>query len=231
LERINILIVDDNPNIIELLKYALTRSDEAKNFAISCAYDGKQAIDEIQATKPDMVILDIKMPNVNGYEVVRWARSANDWTPIILLSAMTREQDQLIGFHCGCDEYLTKPFKPSTIHQAIARQLRKLRNREGEVLSFSLLRMFTQQHRVFCGDDELLLTPREYALLEFFLRWPGQVLKRSHILLHVWGAHFEGDSNIVDVYIRYLRNKLKAYVGGPMIHTVRGIGYVLKNLD
>jgi two-component system, OmpR family, response regulator MprA len=219
-----LLIVEDNPTIAELIRYALTLS--GRKYKIAFAYDGVQALEEVEKLRPDLIISDVTMPRMNGYNFLQALRADGYEIPVIMLTAMARERDQIKGFALGCDDYITKPFKPSLLNCRVQAHLRKLEVHHHPVLRFADVEMDILRHTVRCGSRELQLTSREFRLLECFLRHPEEVLKRDFLLDRVWED--DAESNVVDVYIGYLRSKLEAEGAPRLIQTVRGMGYVLQ---
>jgi DNA-binding response OmpR family regulator len=228
-EKAYILVVDDNPEILELVGRAFELM--APNYIVSYAYNGEQAIKEMQGWHPDLVILDLSMPGTNGYQVIQWIRSEGDDTPIIMLSAHQCLKNQLEGFRHGCDDYIAKPFKPALLHAHVEAQLRRRRNffeTKARTLRFADIEMNLSNHRVRRGAREIELTRKEYDLLKFFLQHPKTALRREHILRCVWGSDAERESNILETYIRYLRSKLETNNETRLVQTVRGVGYILE---
>lgn len=233
MEQIDVFLVDDNPTLLASVKYAVNL-DKNYTYCVSFAYDGAQAMMRLKNMQPDIIVLDEVMPRLRGSDLAQFLRANGNNVPIIMLSARTRDEDQVRGLESGCDIYLTKPFKPSILLAAIHTLLRQARDRhvngKQPPLRFGDLEMNTEEHSVrLYGNHTLELTPREFALLELFLSHPRQVLSRSLILEHVWGNEYEGESNVIDVYVGCLRKKLKAAGLSRLIHTVRGFGYVLRN--
>lgn len=217
-----ILVVDDDPEILSLLRRGLIY----EGYRVVEAQDGKEALVKARERPPDLVILDVMMPGLDGLEVCQRLRQAGD-VPILMLSAKRTVADRVEGLEQGADDYLVKPF---AFDELVARVRALLRRRKpgGEVLRFADLYLDTSTRQVTRNQRPIDLTAREFDLLELFLRHPGQVLRRDLIFERVWGYDFEGESNIIDVYVRYLRSKLEASRGPSLIHTVRGVGYVLR---
>ncbi|HMA35464.1 MAG TPA: response regulator transcription factor [Chloroflexia bacterium] len=220
-----VLVVDDEPLIVQMLTIALGY----EKFEVSVARDGIEAIQQASQMKPDLVILDIMLPNMDGIEVCRRLRQAGD-VGILMLTARGEEQDQVKGLDSGADDYLVKPF---TLPVLLARMRAILRRkginlqstlRAGEVSLDRLTRKVTR------GDRQIELTPREFDLLEMLLAHPHQVFSREAIVNRVWGYDYFGDTNVVDVYVRYLREKL-GDDERTVIRSVRGVGYSLEPGD
>lgn len=218
-----VLVVDDDPEIVSLLKRGLAY----EGYRVDTASDGAEALAKAREHEPDLVILDIMMPGIDGIEVSKRLRQASD-VPILMLTARATVADRVAGLNSGADDYLVKPFAFDELLARVRVQLRRRQPKEGEVLRFSDLTLNTATREVRRGDSTIDLTAQEFALLELFMRHPRQVLKRSLIYERVWGFDFEGESNVIEVYIRYLRSKLEGDGRPRLIHTVRGVGYVLK---
>ncbi len=218
-----ILVVDDDPEILGLLKRGLAY----EGYVVETAADGNEALAKARDHEPDLVILDVMMPGIDGLEVSKRLRQAGD-VPILMLTAKGSVTDIVAGLGSGADDYLVKPFAFDELLARVKAQLRRRQSQEGEVLRFSDLSLNTPTREVKRGEDVIALTAQEFALLEFFMRNPRQVLKRDRIYERVWGYDFGGESNVIEVYVLYLRTKLESGGGPRLIHTVRGVGYVLK---
>jgi two-component system response regulator MprA len=218
-----ILVVDDDPEIVRLLKRGLSY----ENYIVDTAADGNQALAAARDNPPDLVILDVMMPGMNGVEVTRRLRQASS-VPILLLTAKSGVQDKVAGLDSGADDYLVKPFDFNELVARVRALLRRRTEPGGDVLQFSNLKMDVAAHEVRWGEQLIELSTKEFDLLELFLRHPRQVLTRETLYDRIWGYDFGGESNILDVYIRYLRAKLEPFGAARLIQTVRGVGYVLK---
>ena len=218
-----ILVVDDDPEIVSFLKRGLAY----EGYTIDTAGDGTEALAKARQIEPDLVILDIMMPGMDGIEVSKRLRQASE-VPILMLTAKATVADRVAGLDSGADDYLVKPFAFDELLARIRALLRRSQPAEGEALRFMDLSLNTATREVMRGDDIIQLTAQEFDLLELFLRHPRQVLKRDTIYEKVWGYDFGGESNVIEVYMRYLRSKLEAGGQPRLIHTVRGVGYVLK---
>ena len=221
----NILVVDDEPAVRDSLDRAL----RLEGYKVELAADGAEALDALVEGDPDAVVLDLMMPRVDGFEVCRRMRAAGDRTPVLVLTARDGVSDRVKGLDVGADDYLVKPF---ALDELLAR-LRALLRRSGagapgQVLRFSDLTLDPVAHQVKRGDREIELTRTEFLLLELFMLHPRQVLTRSVIFERVWGYDFGPDSNSLEVYVSYLRRKLEAADEPRLLHTVRGVGYVLR---
>ncbi len=218
-----ILAVDDDPEIRGLLKRGLSY----EGYAVDVAGDGAEALAQAREREPDLVILDIMMPGIDGIEVSKRLRQASD-VPILMLTAKGTVADRVAGLESGADDYLVKPFAFDELLARVRALLRRRQPREGEILRFSDLTLNTATREVRRGNESIELTAQEFNLLELFMRHPRQVLSRDTIFERVWRFDFGGESNIIEVYVRYLRSKLEAGGKPRLIHTVRGVGYVLK---
>lgn len=218
-----ILVVDDDPEIVSFLKRGLT----FEGYTVDTAGDGAEALAKIREREPDLVILDVMMPGIDGIEVAKRLRKASA-IPILMLTAKGTVADRVAGLDSGADDYLVKPFAFDELLARMRSLLRRSQPIEGEVLRFMDLSLNTVTREVMRGSDAIELTAQEFNLLELFLRHPRQVLKRDMIYEKVWGYDFGGESNVIEVYMRYLRSKLEAAGQPRLIHTVRGVGYVLK---
>ncbi|MBU2609090.1 MAG: response regulator transcription factor [Chloroflexi bacterium] len=218
-----ILVVDDDPQIVSFLKRGLAY----EGYKVDTAADGLEALAKAREKEPDLVILDIMMPEIDGIEVSKRLREGSD-VPILMLTAKGTVADKVAGLESGADDYLVKPFAFDELLARVRALLRRQQPKEGEVLNFSDLSLNTATREVKRGNEAIELTAQEFALLELFMRHPRQVLKRDQIYERVWGYDFEGLSNVIEVYVRYLRSKLEAGGRPRLIHTVRSVGYVLK---
>lgn len=218
-----ILVVDDDPQILSVLKRGLA----FEGYGVDTAENGEKALAIARQTPPDLVILDIMMPGLDGIEVTKRLRQASD-VPVLLLTAKGTTPDKVAGLDAGADDYLVKPFSLDELLARVRAQLRRHQPQDAAILQFADLIINTATREVQRAGKIIELTTREYELLLFFLRNPRQVLTRDLIYERVWGYDFGGESNIIDVYIRYLREKLERDQPIRLIHTVRGAGYVLK---
>jgi two-component system, OmpR family, response regulator MprA len=222
-----VLVVDDDKAVRESLR----RSLEFNGYEVSLAADGAEALAGIAATAPDVVIMDVMMPRLDGLEATKALRSAGSDLPILVLTARDAVGDRVEGLDAGADDYLTKPFALQELLARLRALLRRVVPREDhddEVLSFADLSMDVGTRDVRRGDRAIELTRTEFTLLEMFLRRPRRVLERSFILDEVWGYDFPTTANSLEVYVGYLRRKTEAEEEPRLIHTVRGVGYVLK---
>lgn len=219
----NILVADDD----EMIAASIRRALIYEGYNVEVVYDGAQALAAARDHQPDLVILDVMMPEVDGVEVCRRIRAAGD-TPVLMLTAKDTVADRVLGLDSGADDYLVKPF---AYEELLARVRSLFRRREPgthEILKCADLVADVEAFEVMRGDRQVELTVLEFRLLEYLLRNQRIVLSRSRILESVWGLDVDTTSNIVDVYIRYLRNKLESDGEPRLIHTIRGAGYVLR---
>ena len=218
----SVLIVDDEPQIVDFLQMGFAY----EGFSVFAAHTGPEAVQAAAAHKPDIIILDIMLPGFDGIEVTRHIRRVHD-TAIIMLTAKDEIDDRVAGLDVGADDYVTKPFAFKELMARVRAVLRRRGNNIGDILTFGGITLDRGTHVVTCDGQTIELTPREFDLLELFLLHPRQVLTRDIILSRVWGYDYFGDDNIIEVYIRHLREKL--HDNPPqLLQTVRGIGYSLR---
>ena len=218
-----ILIVDDDPEIISFVRTGLVY----EGYTVDTAANGAEALACAREQAPDLVVLDVMMPGLSGLDVAGRLRQAGN-VPILMLTAKGTTADKVAGFESGADDYLVKPFDFEELLARIKALLRRNQPPDSEVLRYSDLELNTSTREVTRAGRDISLTPQEFDLLALFMRNPRQVLKRDLIYERVWGYDFEGESNVIEVYVRYLRNKLEAGGGPRLIHTIRGVGYVMK---
>ena len=220
-----ILVVDDERAVRESLRRAL----ELEGYEIELAGDGNEALYRLESSEePDAMILDVLMPGVDGLEVCRRIRGTGSRLPVLMLTARTEVEDRVAGLDAGADDYVTKPFALEELLARVRALLRRTSEDGDEVLRFGDLELDPGTREVRRGDRQIELTRTEFSLLELFLRNPRQVLTRSVIFERVWGYDFGFGSNSLDVYIGYLRRKTEAAGEPRLIHTVRGVGYVIR---
>ncbi|HEX9057918.1 MAG TPA: response regulator transcription factor [Ktedonobacterales bacterium] len=222
--KAHVLIVDDDPRITELLRRTLAY----EGYSVAVAASGDEALARTLEHPPDVIVLDVMLPGVDGLEVARRLRAAGDNVPILMLTARDAVADRVSGLEAGADDYLIKPFAPEELVARIKALLRRSQPERHEVLRYADIELDTGTRVAHRGTREIELSPTEYELLSLFLRRPRQVLPRDVILDRVWGLDFEGSSNVMEVYIGYLRSKLEAENEPRLIHTIRGVGYVFK---
>lgn len=219
-----ILVVEDDPRLGPSLKKGL----EGNHYAVDLVAHGEDAFVAALATPYDLVILDVLLPGLSGFEVCKQLRSRGRAMPILLLTALSSVDDRVQGLDLGADDYLAKPFAFSELEARVRALLRRRSPIKTPQLHFMDITLDTSTHEVRRGERAITLGSKEYALLEFFMRHPHQVLSRSMIAEHVWDSDTEHLSNVIDVYIRYLRRKLCEQNEPDVIYTVRGTGYQLK---
>jgi two-component system response regulator MprA len=219
-----ILVVDDEPSVRD----ALDRALRLDGYRVQLAGDGEQALERLAEEPPDAVVLDVLMPEPDGLEVCRRLRAAGDRTPVLLLTARDAVPDRVKGLDAGADDYLVKPFALEELSARLRALLRRSGAPVGEVLKHAGLKLDPGGHTVERDGRPVELTRTEFLLLELLLRHPRQVLTRSQIFEHVWGYDFGTSSNSLEVYVGYLRRKLEAGGEPRLVHTVRGVGYVLR---
>jgi len=222
-ERTRILVVDDDPKIAA----ALRRTLAYEGHEVEVAVDGRQALVAARERAPDLILLDVMLPELDGIEVCRRLREGGD-VPILMLTARDTVSDRVLGLDSGADDYLVKPFAHEELVARVRTLLRRSRPRRAELLRFGDVVMDIGAHEVRRADDAVQLTAVEFKLLEHFLRNPRLVLSRQQILDVVWGFDAETASNVVDVYVGYLRQKLEIGGAPRLLQTVRGVGYVLR---
>jgi two-component system response regulator MprA len=222
---VKILIADDERAVRESLQRAL----ELEGYEIELAADGREALYRLETeAQPDAVVLDVLMPGVDGLEVARTIRRSGSRVPILMLTARTQVEDRVEGLDAGADDYVTKPFALEELLARLRALLRRTADGSGEALRFADLELDPGTREVKRGGESIELTRTEFSLLELFMLNPRQVLTRSVIFERVWGYDFGYGSNSLDVYIGYLRRKTEAGGKPRLIHTVRGVGYALR---
>ncbi len=218
------LVIEDGSKMAALLRRGL----QEEGFAVDVAGTGEDGAWLGTENEYDVILLDVMLPDVDGSEVCRRLRAADRWAPILMLTARDGVQDRVAGLDAGADDYLTKPFSFDELFARVRALQRRGPSERPLVLTAGDLALDPATHRVSRGEREVELTPKEFALLELFLRHPGEALSRTRILEHVWDFAYDGDSNVVDVYVRYLREKVDRPFGKRSIETVRGVGYRLR---
>ncbi|WP_290061399.1 response regulator transcription factor [Amycolatopsis solani] len=218
-----LLIVEDEREFAETLRRGLV----AEGFTIDVAHTGREGLWRATEHEYDVVVLDIMLPELSGYEVLKRLRAAENWTPVLMLTAKDGEYDEADAFDLGADDYLSKPFSFVVLIARLRALLRRGAPARPAVLEAGDLRLDPSARTVHRGQKRIELTAREFGLLEFLLRRPGTALTKNEILNHVWDAHYDGDENVVEVYIGYLRRKIDTPFGTRTIETVRGVGYRL----
>lgn len=222
--KAHLLVVDDDPRITELLRRILAY----EGYSVAIAASGQDALSRTLEHPPDLIVLDILLPGLDGLEVARRLREAGDTVPILMLTARDAVENRVEGLTVGADDYLVKPFAPEELVARVKALLRRSQAERHEVLRYADVELDTGTRLAHRGAREIELSPTEYELLSLFLRRPRQVLTREIIMDRIWGLDFEGSSNILEVYVGYLRAKLEAAGEPRLIHTIRGVGYVFK---
>jgi len=221
----HLLVVDDEENLRSMLSAALRHH----GFEVSVAADGREALAAIEETKPDLVVLDVMMPDLDGFEVCRRLRADNNHTPVLFLTARDSTEDKVRGLTLGGDDYLEKPF---SLEELVARATAVLRRAgamkdDTSILELEDLSLDDDAHIVLKAGENIHLSPTEYKLLRYLLINQGRVLSKAQILDHVWEYDFDGDGGVVETYIGYLRRKLDT-TDPKLIHTIRGAGYTIR---
>jgi DNA-binding response OmpR family regulator len=223
-----ILVVEDEPTIANALRRFL--SDEG--YLVEVAFDGETGLDLIQQSDPDLIILDVILPKVNGLDICREIRASNlKEVPILMITALGTSDNVIKGLDAGADDYVTKPFKMREVAARVRALLRRSKNNgtsPGSVLQLGDLQLNKDTRKAVRNGLEITLTATEYRLLECFMNNPRRVLSRMDLLDSVWGVNYRMDTNVVDVYVNFLRKKVDKPFGSRLIHTVVGMGYVLK---
>ena len=224
-EAHRILVVDDEPNIVDVISMALRFQD----FEVASAGNGADAIAQVSAFKPHLIVLDVMLPDMEGFDVARRIGAQHARVPIIYLTARDATEDKIRGLSLGGDDYVTKPFSLEELVARIRSILRRVGEAEPEssVLTFENVELDDDAHEVKRDGATIDLTATEYRLLRYLMLNPRRVLTRAQLLEHVWDYDFGGDARVLETYVSYLRKKLDAH-GPPLIHTVRGVGYALR---
>jgi DNA-binding response OmpR family regulator len=218
-----LLVVEDEPGIARFIRQGLNEA----GYAVDVGTDGEEGLDYALAAQYDAIVLDILLPKMDGLHLLRELRDRGIKTPVLLLTARDEVEDRVQGLDAGADDYLVKPFAFPELLARIRALLRRPPLQASAILRVGDLEMDTARHEVHRAGRAIDLSPREFALLEYLMRHPNQVLSRTQIVEHVWNFDFFYESNVVDVYVGYLRRKLDRASEPPMIHTVRGVGYRL----
>ncbi|MBC2644566.1 MULTISPECIES: response regulator transcription factor [unclassified Rhodococcus (in: high G+C Gram-positive bacteria)] len=219
-----VLIVEDEPRLADMVRRGL----ELEGFVVVTATTGTDGLHLATEDTFDVIALDIMLPGLNGYELLREIRAREIWTPILMLTAKDGDYDQTDAFELGADDYLTKPFSFIVLVARLRALMRRGAPARPVVLTVGGLRLDPSRHRVERDGEAIHLTAREYGLLEYLMRNPDIVLPKNDILHNVWDAHYNGNENVVEVYVGYLRRKIDGPYGTDSIETVRGVGYRLK---
>lgn len=220
----HILVVEDEKKVASFIKRGL----EAANYSVDVEHDGHAGLNRLLEGEYDLVILDVMLPRLDGLSVIKEIRQQRVSVPILLLTARVTVADKITGLDLGADDYLTKPFAFEELLARVRALLRRGGVASPPVLTVADLRLDPVTREVTRGNRRIELTPKEFALLEFFLRRPERILSRAMIAQHVWGVDYDTFTNVIDVYVNYLRKKVDDEFEVKLIHTVRGIGYVIK---
>lgn len=225
-----ILIIEDDANIVELIRFNL----EANNYIVDVAYHGKEGLSKIFEFMPDLILLDIMLPELDGHGVLNQLRNDDGIKniPVVIVTAKTLELDKIVGFEIGADDYITKPFSVNELLSRVKAHLRRS-DRETDkltkkVIEYKNLIIDLEKYEVLKDGEIILLSLKEFELLKLLLENKGKVMTRNQLLDEVWGYDYYGETRTVDVHIRHLRSKLDTDMENSIIHTVRGIGYIIK---
>lgn len=219
-----ILVVDDDPAVTSVLRRGLSY----EGYTVTVAADGPAGLAAAREAPPDLVVLDIMMPGLNGLEVLRRLRAADATLPVLMLTARDTPAEQVQGLETGADDYMVKPFSFEVLLAHIRALLRRREAEQPQVLRYADLALEPSRHAVFRGERSVTLTSLEFKLLHEFLRHAEQVLPKELLLDRVWGYDFGGNANVVEVYVKQLRQKLESGGESRLLHTIRGAGYVLR---
>ncbi len=220
-----ILVVEDEKKVASFIKKGL----EEEYYAVDLAYEGEEGLYLAENNSYDIIVLDVMLPKKTGLEVVKELRDGGVATPVLMLTAKDSVSDRVNGLDSGCDDYLTKPFAFDELLARIRALLRRGTKEKSVQLKVADLVMDLPTHKVTRAGRDIELTSKEYSLLEYFVRNKGRILTRTNIAEHVWDYNFDSFTNVIDVYINYLRNKVDKDFKKKLIHTVRGVGYTLKD--
>jgi len=218
-----VLIVEDERKIARLLQLEL----EHKGFETSIVYDGMKALDALEVFTPDIVLLDIMIPEIDGIEVAKLIRETNDEVGIVMLTALDQLRNKVEGLNSGADDYVTKPFDFEELNARIESLLRRKGKKVEQQITFKTLKMFPDAFSIFEDGEQIHLSKTEYELFLYLIKNRNRVISKDEILEKIWGYDFEGNQNVVEVYINYLRKKIKS--GKTTIKTVRGVGYTIRD--
>jgi len=219
-----VLIVEDETKLAQFIELEL----KSEGYQVKIATNGFDGLTQARESTPDLLILDWMLPGISGLEICQRLRQTGSTVPIIILTAKDETSDRVAGLDAGADDYVVKPFSVEELLARIRVHLRRTQDEETDTLQFGDLKLNSSTWEVYRGDRAIELTAKEFELLRYLLNHPRQVLTRDQILDRIWGYDFIGDSNIIEVYIRYLRLKLEAEGESRLIQTVRGVGYVLR---
>lgn len=219
-----ILVVEDEQKVAGFIQKGL----EEEGYTVDVAFDGESGVEKASSGNYNLIVLDIMLPKKDGIAVIKELRESNNNTPVLCLTARDSVDDKVAGLDVGADDYLAKPFAFAELVARCRALIRRGNSDRGAEILFADLRLDPVSHKVWRSGDEINLTSKEYALMEYFMRNPNRVLTRAMIAENVWDYSFDSFTNIIDVYVNYLRNKVDRDYDKKLIHTVRGSGYVLK---
>ena len=219
-----ILVVEDEVNLNDIIVKKL----KLEHYGVDSCFDGQEALDYVFSAEYDVILLDIMLPKLDGFEVLKKIRNKNIKTPVLLLTARDGIEDRVQGLDFGADDYLVKPFAFDELLARIRVLLRRNTDNASNIFTLSNLTVNCNSHEVFRDNTSIKLSTREFTILEYMIRNKEKVLSREKIEQHIWDYNYEGGTNVVDVYIRYLRKKIDDNFSPKLIHTIRGIGYILK---
>lgn len=220
-----ILVVEDEKKVASFIKKGL----EEEYYQVDTASNGKEALDLVYDNEYDLIISDVMMPVMDGIQLVKNIRQNNILTPVLLLTVKDSTADKVKGLDSGADDYLTKPFSFEELTARIRALLRRKESTKENILKADNLKMDLVAHKVTRNDEEIILTPKEYSILEYLLRNKNKIVSRTKLLEHVYDFHFDTGTNVIDVYINKLRSKIDTPEEKQLLYTVRGAGYVLKD--
>jgi heavy metal response regulator len=218
-----ILVIEDEKKVANFIKKGL----EEEHYAVDTAYDGEIGLYMAETNEYDLIVLDLMIPQIDEWEVLKRIRNNKNNVPILVLTAKDSVEDIVRGLDSGCDDYLTKPFEFIEFLARTRALLRREKIEKEPLLKMADLTLSPVTHKVMRRGKEIELTSKEYALLEYFMRNPNKVLTRTMISEHVWDYHFDSMTNVVDVYVNYIRKKIDKGFEPKLIHTIRGVGYIL----
>ena len=219
-----ILVIEDEKKVATFIKKGLVE----EHYAVDTAFEGEEGLYLSEINEYDLIVLDLMIPKIDGFGVLKKIRERKNNVPILVLTAKDSIDDTVRGLDAGCDDYLTKPFAFAELLARIRALLRRDKKEKESVLRIADLSLSIVTHKVMRQGKEIELTSKEYALLEYFMRNPEKVLTRTMISEHVWDYHFDSNTNVIDVYVNYLRKKIDKDFDPKLIHTIRGIGYMMK---
>ena len=222
-----VLVVEDEKD----LNRVITRKLKAEGYSVDSCFDGAEALDYMEMTPYDVIVMDIMMPEKNGYQVLKEMREKGNRSPVLFLTARDALEDRVKGLDLGADDYLVKPFHFEELMARIRVMLRRNHGSVSNRLALADLTLDCDTHEVRRGENRIELSAKEFSILEYMLRNKGIVLSREKLETHIWNYEYQGASNMIDVYIRYLRLKIDKEFEPKLIHTVRGVGYVLREVD